>query len=195
MSASLCELDMLMDPMEAFANTLLMLKNSGPSVETKRKARDALSSYQLEIVCHVPTDDSESDSQHSRKRARTDKNNGSDCDSVSSPTASAAPSPSNREASPSRVSTFTSDPAEAAVSKSTSDDHQQLAKKNLRGKYRCGRCGMPKTNHVCSVESKFMVQYCAATQCEAGDASLASFSSFKTLTVRPRATIQVEAGN
>ena len=58
MSASLCELDMLMDPMEAFANTLLMLKNSGPSVETKRKARDALSSYQLEIVCHVPTDDS-----------------------------------------------------------------------------------------------------------------------------------------
>lgn len=58
MSASLCELDMLMDPMEAFANTLLMLKNSGPSVETKRKARDALSSYQLEIVCHASTDDS-----------------------------------------------------------------------------------------------------------------------------------------
>lgn len=57
MSSSLCELDMLMDPMESFANTLLMLKNSGPSVETKRKARE-LSSYQLEIVCHVPTDDS-----------------------------------------------------------------------------------------------------------------------------------------
>lgn len=60
MSASLCELDMLMDPMEAFANTLLMLKNSGPgpSVETKRKARDALSTYQLEIVCHASADDS-----------------------------------------------------------------------------------------------------------------------------------------
>lgn len=137
----------------------------------------------------------ESDSQHCNKRARTDKNNGSDSDSVSSPTASAAPSPSNRGASPSCVSAFSSDTADAVVSKPTSDDHQQQAKKNLRGKYRCGRCGMPKTNHVCSVESKFTVQYCAATQCEAGDASLASFSSFKTLSVRPRATIQVEAGN
>eukprot|EP01042_Synura_sphagnicola_P031416 gene31416-40450_t len=78
-----------MDPMEAFANTLLMLKNSGPSVETKRKARDALSSYQLEIVCHASTDDSESDSQHSSKRARTDKSNGSDSDTGSGLSSSA----------------------------------------------------------------------------------------------------------
>lgn len=58
----------------------------------------------------------------------------------------------------------------------------QDVKKGLRGKYRCGRCGQQKSNHICNVEAKNVYVYTTATQVEIGPIDLSC--GVRTLTVR-----------
>lgn len=182
MSTSLCELD-TSDPMDSFVNTLLMLKNASnvPALsETKN----------FEIVSPSRSHDSESESFTSNKRPRL-----SEDDSAS--LSSAHSSSSNQIATMgSKAAVATAKDAKNVVSlldlakfnSQIYQDTQHLPQhgKNSRGKYRCGRCGLPKTNHVCSVESKFIITYCATTQCEPLDTTLSSFNHYRTITARPR---------
>jgi hypothetical protein len=161
------------DPMESFAETLLMLKNSrSPTFES--------SMYNpLEIVS-TSSHDSESDSLTPNKRPRLID------DDAASLSSMVLPSQSSLENTSFLSSTQIASGALQSSSTALSSPKKQI----YRGKYRCGRCGLPKTNHVCTVESKFMITYCAATQWETSDATREMLRQYKTLSVRPRSINQ-----
>jgi len=64
-----------------------------------------------------------------------------------------------------------------------SSDSQMMARKNARGKYRCGRCGQQKTNHICALLNTYACLGTAATQV---DLSCLFSDGDRVLTARSR---------
>lgn len=65
----------------------------------------------------------------------------------------------------------------------SSESQPTNSKKLCRGRYRCGRCGQPKTNHICALVNQYACLGSTATQVEIGCSLL---EGARVLTARPR---------